>query len=89
MHFRLTFVRVMQVAAAVFAFRGTRLTKAGTVSADIQLVKDRNAEMYITQRAMKHVAKEIRRLHKEFPDVQWAFFTTGFAGHPWFASRLA
>lgn len=69
------------MAAAVFAFRGTRLTKAGTVSADIQLVKDRNAEMYITQRAMKHVAKEIRRLHKEFPDVQWGFFTTGFPGH--------
>lgn len=69
----------VQVAAAVFAFRGTRLTKAGTVSADIQLIKDRNAELYITQRAMKHVVKHIRRLHKEHPDVQWGLFTTGMS----------
>lgn len=66
-----------QVAAAVFALRGTRLTKAGTVQADIQLMKDRDAELYYAQRALKHVHKHIRRLTLQQPDVQWGFFTTG------------
>lgn len=67
----------VQVAAAVFALRGTRLTKAGTVQADIQLMKDRDAELYYSQRALKHVHKHIRRLTLQQPDVQWGFFTTG------------
>ncbi|BDA43970.1 hypothetical protein COCOBI_05-1540 [Coccomyxa sp. Obi] len=67
----------VKVAAAVFALRGTRLTKAGTVQADIQLMKDRDAELYYSQRALKHVHKHIRRLTLQQPDVQWGFFTTG------------
>ena len=65
------------MAAAVFALRGTRLTKAGTVQADIQLMKDRDAELYYSQRALKHVHKHIRRLTLQQPHVQWGFFTTG------------
>ena len=61
----------------MFALRGTRLTKAGTVQADIQLMKDRDAELYYSQRALKHVHKHIRRLTLQQPDVQWGFFTTG------------
>jgi hypothetical protein len=67
----------VQVAAAVFAVRGTRLTKTGTVQADIQLLRDRDAELYYSQRALKHVQKHIRRLSAERPDVQWGFFITG------------
>ena len=66
-----------QVAAAVFALRGTRLSKAGTVQADIQLLRDRDAELYYSQRALKHCRKHIRRLTAAHPAVQWAFFTTG------------
>ncbi len=74
----------LQVAAAVFAVRGTRLTKTGTVQADIQLLRDRDAELYYSQRALKHVQKHIRRLSAEQPDVQWGFFITGdfTASHP-------
>ena len=68
-----------QVAAAVFALRGTRLSKAGTVQADIQLMKDRDAELFYAQRALKHCRKHIRRLQQQQPAVQWAFFTTGAA----------
>lgn len=67
----------VQAAAAVFAVRGTRLTKTGTVQADIQLLRDRDAELYYSQRALKHVQKHIRRLSAERPDVQWGFFITG------------
>ena len=61
----------------MFAVRGTRLTKTGTVQADIQLLRDRDAELYYAQRALKHVQKHIRRLSAEQPDVQWGFFITG------------
>lgn len=61
----------------MFAVRGTRLTKTGTVQADIQLLRDRDAELYYSQRALKHVQKHIRRLSAEQPDVQWGFFITG------------
>lgn len=68
-----------QVAGAVFTFRGTRLNKAGTVRADFQLIRNRNAELLITQRALKHVGKHMDRLQLLHADVQWAFFTTGAA----------
>lgn len=61
----------------MFSVRGTRLTKTGTVQADIQLLRDRDAELYYSQRALKHVQKHIRRLSAEQPDVQWGFFITG------------
>jgi hypothetical protein len=73
--------RGAQVAGAVFALRGTRLSKAGTVQADVQLMVDRDAELYYAQRALKHVRRHIRRLQQQQPDTQWAFFTTG-AGRP-------
>ena len=65
----------------MFAVRGTRLTKTGTVQADIQLLRDRDAELYYSQRALKHVQKHIRRLSAEQPDVQWGFFITGVSPH--------
>lgn len=66
-----------QVAGAAFVFRGTRLNKTGTVRADYQLIQDRNAELLITQRAMKHMTKHMRRLQLLHPAVQWGFFTAG------------
>ena len=74
----------LQVAAAVFALRGTRLSKAGTVQADIQLMKDRDAELYYAQRALKHVRRHITRLSAQQPAVQWAFFTTGARTQAWY-----
>ncbi|KAK9843785.1 hypothetical protein WJX81_006264 [Elliptochloris bilobata] len=67
----------VQVAACVFAFRGTRLTKAGTVAADLELLKDRDAELYYSARALRHVRRHVRRLQAAAPAVQWAYFTTG------------
>ncbi len=63
----------------MFAFRGTRLTKAGTVAADLELLKDRDAELYYSARALRHVRRHVRRLQAAAPAVQWAFFTTGVA----------
>ncbi|KAK9807907.1 hypothetical protein WJX73_000144 [Symbiochloris irregularis] len=65
------------VAAAVFTFRGTRLNKAGTLRADFHLIKDRNTELLVIQRALKHVSRHMRRLQLLHPTTQWAFFTTG------------
>jgi len=70
-------LRSVQVAPCVFAFRGTRLTKAGTVAADLELLKDRDAELYYSARALRHVRRHVRRLQAAAPGVQWAFFTTG------------
>ena len=67
----------VQVGACVFAFRGTRLTKAGTVAADLELLKDRDAELYYSARALRHMRRHVRRLQAAAPAVQWAFFTTG------------
>ena len=61
----------------MFAFRGTRLTKAGTVAADLELLKDRGAELYYSARALRHVRRHVRRLQAAAPAVQWAFITTG------------
>lgn len=61
----------------MFAFRGTRLTKAGTVAADLELLKDRDAELYYSARALRHVRRHVRRLQAAAPAVQWAFITTG------------
>jgi len=73
----LTYPLSAQVAPCVFAFRGTRLTKAGTVAADLELLKDRDAELYYSARALRLVRRHVRRLQAAAPDVQWAFFTTG------------
>ena len=68
---------MLQVAAAVFAFRGTKLNKAGNLRADLHLLQDLNAEMVVTQRAAKKVQNHIRRLQEQFQSVRWSFYTTG------------
>lgn len=66
-----------KVAAAVFAFRGTKLNKAGNLRADLHLLQDLNAEMVVTQRASKKVHDHIKRLQEQFQSVRWSFYTTG------------
>eukprot|EP00891_Asterochloris_glomerata_P008904 jgi/Astpho2/8904/Aster-x0372 len=66
-----------KVAAAVFSFRGTRLNKSANLRADLQLMRDLDAELFVTQRATKKVAKHMHRLKEQSPDVQWGFFVTG------------
>ncbi|KAL3138609.1 hypothetical protein ABBQ32_006374 [Trebouxia sp. C0010 RCD-2024] len=66
-----------KVAAAVFAFRGTKLNKAGNLRADLHLLQDLNAEMIVTQRASKKVHDHIKRLQEQFQSVRWSFYTTG------------
>ena len=39
----------------MFAFRGTRLHKAGNLRADLQVLNDREAELYFSQRALEHL----------------------------------
>ena len=68
---------MLQVAAAVFAFRGTKLNKAGNLRADLHLLQDLNAEMVVTQRASKKVQDHIKRLQEQFQAVRWSFYTTG------------
>lgn len=71
---------MLQVAAAVFAFRGTKLNKAGNLRADLHLLQDLNAEMVVTQRASKKVHDHIKRLQEQFQSVRWSFYTTGKSG---------
>ena len=66
----------LQVAAAVFAFRGTRLNKTGNLRADLHLLRDLNAEMVVTQRATKKIQNHIKRLQEQ-QGVKWSFYTTG------------
>ena len=70
---------LLQVAAAVFSFRGTRLNKSANLRADLQLMRDLDAELFVTQRATKKVAKHMKRLQEQSPDIQWGFFVTGEA----------
>lgn len=67
----------MQAAAAVFAFRGTKLTKGKTLRADLQLVMDSDLDLYITQRALSKVKSHMRRLTSQQPNIHWGFFATG------------
>ncbi len=67
---------LLQVAAAVFAFRGTRLNKTGNLRADLHLLRDLNAEMIVTQRATKKIQNHIKRLQEQ-QGVKWSFYTTG------------
>ncbi len=67
----------MQAAAAVFAFRGTKLNKGKTLRADLQLVMDSDLDLHITQRALRKVKNHMRRLTSQQPDIHWGFFATG------------
>ncbi|KAL0043900.1 hypothetical protein WJX82_003428 [Trebouxia sp. C0006] len=62
-----------KVAAAVFAFRGTRLNKTGNLRADLHLLRDLNAEMVVTQRATKKIQNHIKRLQEQ-QGRSWATF---------------
>lgn len=66
-----------KVAAAVFAFRGTKLNKTGNLAADLHLLRDLNAEMVVTQRATKKIQNHIKRLQEQHQAVKWSFYTTG------------
>ncbi|KAK9818684.1 hypothetical protein WJX74_005716 [Apatococcus lobatus] len=66
-----------QAAAAVFAFRGTKLTKGKTLRADLQLIMDSDLDLYITQRALSKVKSHMRRLTSQQPNIHWGFFATG------------
>lgn len=70
-------ILAVQVAAAVFSFRGTKLNKAGNLRADLHLMKDLNDEMVITQRASTKVQSHMRRLQEQHQSVKWSFYTTG------------
>ena len=67
----------VQAAAAVFAFRGTKLTKGKTLRADLQLIMDSDLDLYITQRALSKVKSHMRRLSSQQPNIHWGFFATG------------
>ncbi len=71
------FCILLQVAAAVFAFRGTRLNKTGNLRADLHLLRDLNAEMVVTQRATKKIQNHIKRLQEQ-QGVKWSDPVTSF-----------
>ncbi|KAA6419143.1 MAG: hypothetical protein FRX49_10883 [Trebouxia sp. A1-2] len=76
-----------KVAAAVFAFRGTRLNKTGNLRADLHLLRDLNAEMVVTQRATKKIQNHIKRLQEQ-QGVKWSFYTTGNQGAEFWDTKI-
>ena len=67
----------MQVAAAVFGFRGTVLTKRSNFAADLDVWRNANRDLYFAARAVKHIRLEMAQLQRQYPGVQWGFFCTG------------
>lgn len=72
-----TCVHVLQVAAAVFVFRGTVLTKRSNFAADLDVWRNANRDLYFAARAVKHLRLEMAQLQRQYPGVQWGFFCTG------------
>ena len=72
-----TCVPVLQVAAAVFVFRGTVLTKRSNFAADLDVWRNANRDLYFAARAVKHLRLEMAQLQRQYPGVQWGFFCTG------------
>lgn len=68
---------VLQVAAAVFVFRGTVLTKRSNFAADLDVWRNANRDLYFAARAVKHLRLEMAQLQRQYPGVQWGFFCTG------------
>ncbi|DBB03781.1 hypothetical protein WJX82_003590 [Trebouxia sp. C0006] len=66
-----------KVAAAVFVFRGTVLTKRSNFAADIDVWRNANRDLYFAVRAVKHLRLEMAQLQRQYPGVQWGFFSTG------------
>lgn len=73
----LTCVHALQVAAAVFVFRGTVLTKRSNFAADLDVWRNANRDLYFAARAVKHLRLEMAQLQRQYPGVQWGFFCTG------------
>ena len=69
----------VQVAAAVFCFRGTVLTKRSNFAADIDVWRNANRDLYFAARAVKHIRLEMAQLQRQYPGVQWGFFCTGIS----------
>lgn len=72
-----TCVHFLQVAAAVFVFRGTVLTKRSNFAADLDVWRNANRDLYFAARAVKHLRLEMAQLQRQYPGVQWGFFCTG------------
>ena len=72
-----TGIPVPQVAAAVFVFRGTVLTKRSNFAADLDVWRNANRDLYFAARAVKHLRLEMAQLQRQYPGVQWGFFCTG------------
>ena len=68
---------MLQVAAAVFVFRGTVLTKRSNFAADLDVWRNANRDLYFAARAVKHLRLEMAQLQRQYPGVQWGFFCTG------------
>ncbi|KAL3156021.1 hypothetical protein ABBQ32_013009 [Trebouxia sp. C0010 RCD-2024] len=66
-----------KVAAAVFVFRGTVLTKRSNFAADLDVWRNANRDLYFAARAVKHLRLEMAQLQRQYPGVQWGFFCTG------------
>ncbi|KAK9807020.1 hypothetical protein WJX72_010810 [[Myrmecia] bisecta] len=66
-----------QVAAAIFAFRGTVISKRSNVAADLDVWRNANRDLYFAARALKHVSLQMAHLREQYPHVQWGFFATG------------
>ena len=85
-----TCVPVLQVAAAVFVFRGTVLTKRSNFAADLDVWRNANRDLYFAARAVKHLRLEMAQLQRQYPGVQWGFFCTGEAlsTQAWWHARV-
>ena len=85
-----TCVPVLQVAAAVFVFRGTVLTKRSNFAADLDVWRNANRDLYFAARAVKHLRLEMAQLQRQYPGVQWGFFCTGGAlsTQAWWHARV-
>ena len=68
---------ILQVAAAIFVFRGTVMTKRSNFAADIDVWRNANRDLYFAARAVKHIRLEMAQLQRQYPGVQWGFFCTG------------
>lgn len=64
----------------MFVFRGTVLTKRSNFAADIDVWRNANRDLYFAVRAVKHLRLEMAQLQRQYPGVQWGFFSTGAYG---------
>lgn len=48
-------INTSQAMAVIFSFRGTRLHRSSNLAADFQVLADRDQDLHIVQRAVKHI----------------------------------